>query len=203
MLDSALDYLNSHQEYALLFIFLISLFESLLVVGVIVPGVALLSAIAITAGQISIPLWQVLICAWLGAVMGDAISYGCGYVFRHRIHDVWPFKLHPDWLNQGHAFFNRHGGKSVFFGRFIGPIRPFIPVVAGMMDMKPNRFLFWNLISASAWAPLYLIPPYVLGDTLNIKDWLNWKGVIVMSVFTVIALIVTWLLKKQNQTTPS
>src|SRR4029078_1954051 len=59
------------------------------------------------------------------------------------------------------------GGKSIIFGRFVGPVRPMIPLIAGMMDMTPKRFLIFNILSAIAWAPLYSLPGILIGVSLG------------------------------------
>ncbi|WVM90805.1 VTT domain-containing protein [Halopseudomonas pachastrellae] len=73
------------------------------------------------------------------------------------------FRRHPQWIDRGERFFRRYGWVSVVLGRFIGPIRPIIPLVAGMFDMPAWRFVAINLLSALVWAPAYLIPGYSAG----------------------------------------
>jgi undecaprenyl-diphosphatase len=69
-------------------------------------------------------------------------------------------------LRNGEAFFYRHGGKSVLFGRFVGPVRPVIPVVAGMLGMGPAHFAVLNVLSAIGWALVYILPGVFFGTSL-------------------------------------
>ncbi len=84
--------------------------------------------------------WPVLGWAVAGAVVGDGVSDWLGHHNRERLKEPWPFSRYPDSLARGEQFFRDHGGKRVAFGRFDGPVRAVIPVVAGMMGMAPKKF---------------------------------------------------------------
>jgi len=165
-----MDYVNSltgwlelHPHWAGIITFFISLSESLAVVGLIVPGSVMMTTIGALIGSGVLPVWETIIWAILGAVAGDSASYWLGHHYHEQLKRFWPFRTHPHWLERGEAFFLKHGGKSVFIARFAGPMRPIIPVVAGMLSMQPRRFLMANIISAIAWAPTYMIPGMLLG----------------------------------------
>lgn len=141
-------------------VFLISMCESLAVVGLFIPGII---AMGIIGGLVSAGILEIvptLIWAILGAIAGDGISYYIGRRFKHHLPFYWPFSRFPQWLERGKKFFIDHGGKSIVIGRFVGPVRPFIPVVAGMMSMRPRDFLIANVISAILWAPIYMLPGF-------------------------------------------
>ncbi|WP_110655899.1 bifunctional DedA family/phosphatase PAP2 family protein [Salinicola halimionae] len=147
----------------LVIILAVALIESLAVVGIVVPGVVLLGAAASIAGHDDISVWLVLIAGIVGAFIGDNLSFWLGRTQRRRIPHWWPLKQHPEWLSRGNEFFQRFGILSVVIGRFIGPVRPFIPMIAGMLSMPTRRFVLVNFVSALAWAPVYLLPGYLLG----------------------------------------
>jgi undecaprenyl-diphosphatase len=149
----------------LLVIAIIALVESLALVGVLVPGVVMLTAAASMAGHQEIALPTVLLVAFTGAVIGDGVSFLLGYTQRERVMGLWPLSRHPEWLAQGSRFFRRYGSLSVFFARFVGPVRPIVPMIAGMLHMSPGAFLWANLASAVLWAPAYVLPGYLLGRT--------------------------------------
>jgi len=71
-------------------------------------------------------------------------------------------------LKKGEAFFYRHGGKSILFGRFVGPVRPVIPVVAGILGMRPLHFSVVNVLSAIGWALVYILPGVFFGTSLAV-----------------------------------
>ncbi|MGR6870883.1 DedA family protein [Pseudomonas sp. HK3] len=198
MIDSILIFLSQNPAYIFVAIFVVALCESLAVVGIIVPGVGLITAASIMAGNLQLNVYLLLACAISGAFIGDLISFYIGRIFQPHLPNAWPFKNNPQWITSGHDFFHRHGGKSIFFGRFIGPIRPFIPMVAGMMDMPVRYFMLLNGLSAIAWGLAYLLPSYLLGEAVNIKWLLSWEGLLLLTLITLIAMAASYTLKKNS-----
>ncbi|WP_447556091.1 bifunctional DedA family/phosphatase PAP2 family protein [Vreelandella sp. EE22] len=172
----------------LLLIFLISALESLAVVGLLVPGVVLVTAAASMAGHQGVELPWLLVAAFVGAVVGDGVSFKLGYDYRDQVTRRWPLAQHPEWLGRGARFFERYGIYSVFIGRFVGPVRPIIPLVAGMMRMPPRTFLLANVSSAIVWAPAYVLPGYLLGHTW--QRYLTLPANIETAVFVIAAMVV-------------
>lgn len=185
-----LDWIRDHPNWAGFVVFLISLSESLAIVGLVVPGVVMMTAIGAMMGSGILPFWLTLLWAILGAIAGDGISYWLGYHYHEHLRDFWPFKQFPKLLARGEKFFKEHGGKSIIFGRFVGPVRPMIPVIAGMMDMTPKRFLFFNIVSAIAWAPLYSLPGILIGASLGTLSPEVARRVV---LFILIILLILWV----------
>lgn len=163
VVSTILQWLNENPELAGLATFLISAGESIAVIGTIVPGSVTMTAIGALAGAGVIPLWSTLLWATLGAIVGDGISYWIGHYFKERLRRMWPFKDNPGILEKGEAFVHKYGVASVFIGRFVGPVRALVPVVAGMLGMKPLQFTIANITSAIGWAPAYMLPGIILG----------------------------------------
>ncbi|MDI5892610.1 bifunctional DedA family/phosphatase PAP2 family protein [Halomonas rhizosphaerae] len=180
----------------LLIIAAIALIESLALVGLLVPGVVLMTAATSLAGHQDLALGPVLGAAFLGAVAGDGLSFLLGYTQRERVTVLWPLSRHPEWLARGARFFQRHGTLSVFLGRFVGPVRPVVPLIAGMLRMSPRTFTWANLGSALLWAPAYVLPGYLLGRTWQqlldlpegLNPWLVALGVLVV----ILAVVFSW-----------
>src|SRR5689334_6478304 len=99
-----LEWLNTNPELAGLATFLISAGESVAIIGTIVPGTVMMTAIGALVGAGIIPFWSTLIWAILGAIVGDGISYWFGHYFKDRMHNVWPFRNHPNILASGEKF---------------------------------------------------------------------------------------------------
>lgn len=158
-----IDWLQANPHWAGLATFVISIAESLAIIGLLIPGTIVMGAIGSLVGSGVLPSLSIIAWASAGAIVGDGISYWLGFHYHEHIRVMWPFRLMPGLLKKGETFFLKHGGKSVFMGRFIGPIRPIIPVIAGMMNMSPMRFTIANITSAITWAPAYMLPGYVLG----------------------------------------
>ncbi|MGQ3891121.1 VTT domain-containing protein [Legionella sp. CNM-4043-24] len=156
-------WLETHPHWALFFCFVISFSESVAIIGSIIPGSITMTALGILAGSGIMRIDLTLIAATLGAIAGDGLSYFIGYVYSDRMGSIWPFSRYPLWLEYGKDFFSRHGGKSVLIGRFVGPLRSIIPVIAGMMHMSHLRFFVANVISGIGWACLYVLPGVAIG----------------------------------------
>lgn len=160
-------WMQLHPHWALFFAFIISFAESLVIVGSIVPGSVTMTAIGILAGSGVMRIDLTLLMATLGAIAGDGISYILGYTYSDKLNAMWPFRRNPKWLDYGKDYFTKHGGKSILIGRFVGPLRSVIPVIAGMMHMNHVRFFSANAISAIAWSLVYVLPGIIIGAASN------------------------------------
>lgn len=160
-------WLEQHPAWVAAAIALISFAESFAILGIAVPGVALLGVAAFVAGSGALGLPECLLAAFAGAVAGDGVSFLLGRIFHDDIKRAWPFRRNPEWIANGERFFARHGAKSVAIGRFVGPIRPVIPLVAGILNMRARPFFLINAVSALAWAPVYILPGYYLGAAVD------------------------------------
>lgn len=175
----------------------VALLESLALVGLLIPGVVMLTAAASLAGHGQVSIVALMSSAFLGAILGDGASYWLGRTQRDRISGWWPFSRYPQWMEKGKQFFTRHGIFSIALGRFVGPVRPVIPMVAGMMYMPPARFTIINVISALAWAPAYLLPGYYLGHAWqrmvhlppDVEQWLP----VLLMLIVALAFMLSWL----------
>ena len=132
-----------------------------------------------------VPVW---IAASAGAVLGDGVSYLLGYRFRDHLRDIWPFSRYPRVIDRGQEFFRKHGTKSVVAGRFIGPLRPIIPAVGGMLGMTPSRFVAIDVAACIAWAPSFLLPGMLFGASLQVASEYTGR----LTVMLVILLAVLW-----------
>ena len=159
-----LDFIRAHADWAGVVMFVTAFGESFAFVSLAFPGTTVLIAAGALMAAGTLSYGPVLIGAILGAVLGDSISYWIGGRFGESITRFWPFSRYPDMLPQGIRFFERHGGKSVFIGRFFGPIRAVIPLAAGMMRMGRGRFWFANVTSAIVWAPMLLLVGDAVGE---------------------------------------
>lgn len=160
------DWLMANPHWAGVVMFALAAAESLAGVGILVPGITAFFAIGSLIGVDVLNFWSMLICAIAGAIVGDNLSFWLGKHYRDRLWRVWPLSRYPELPVQGQQFFAKHGGKSVIFGRFVGPIRAIVPAVAGMSNMSSTRFFAVNVFSAILWAPLVLIPGMLFGEAI-------------------------------------
>ena len=164
LVQPTLDFIAAHSSWAAAIMFITAFGESFAFVSLLFPGTSMLIAAGTLMAAGSLPYLPIVAGAIAGAVLGDTISFWIGHRFGGGIARVWPFSRNPELLSGGIKFFARHGGKSVFIGRFFGPIRAVIPLAAGVMRMPRDRFWFANVTSAIVWAPMLLLVGDAVGD---------------------------------------
>lgn len=184
-----LNWLNGHPGWGIAIVFGVSFVESLALVGILLPGIVILFGVGALIGLGLLDMVPVWIAASLGAFLGDALSYALGHRFRGHLLDLWPFSRYPGLMERGTRFFHAHGAKSVVAGRFIGPLRPIIPAVGGMLGMQPARFLLVDIPACILWAPSFLLPGMLFGASLEVASEYTGR----LAVMLVISLAILWL----------
>jgi len=190
-----LDYFSNHPDWALLVVFLISLGEALLVIGLFVPSTAVLIGAGTLVGAGKLPLWPVLIATTLGCISGDQLSFWAGRLFGERLRSMWPLRNYPHLLAKGEAYVKEHGGKSIAIGRFVPGIKSVVPGIAGMFGMGQLFFLTVNIASGIAWAALHVLPGVALGQALSLAGELSGRLLIVLVILLCILAIGGWLVR--------
>jgi membrane protein DedA with SNARE-associated domain len=156
-------FIAQHNQWAMLVLFVLLALESF---GLPVPGETALIACSVLASQGSLSIVTVLVVASTAAIFGDNAGYwvartgGRTWLERHRLTRAYAEKYIP----KGERFFARHGGKAVFFGRFIAVLRVTSAWIAGISHMDWWRFLAWNAAGGVVWATLIGLISYYLGD---------------------------------------
>jgi membrane protein DedA with SNARE-associated domain len=151
-------FVRDHQAWAPFIVAALAFGESLAFVSLLVPATVILLAIGALIGAAGIPFWQVWLGAMLGAVAGDTVSYFIGRHFKDSAYRVWPLSQHPQLVERGERLFARWGSVGVFVGRFFGPARAVVPLIAGIFAMPLVLFQAVNFSSASVWAVVVLAP---------------------------------------------
>lgn len=119
----------------------------------------------------------------IGAVIGDSIGYYLGKHKGRKFIDRKSRFINPKYIEKVDAYFKSHGGKSVFIGRFIGILRPFVAFVAGMHHMKYSKFLFYNVTSGFLWSTLYILIGYFLSKQAKaIIGWINNTSYLIVGI---------------------
>ncbi len=195
-LQPLLDWVTLHPVWSGLIVFLIAMGESLAMVGLIIPGVVLMFGVGALISTGNLEFWPVFWWAVAGAFCGDALSFLLGYRFRDRLENARPFRRRPAMLTQGREFFGRYGGRSIVLGRFVGPMRAVVPVVAGMMRMPVGRFLVIDALSALAWAPAYLFPGMVFGASLELAAEVATRLVVLLLMLLATLWFTFWFVRR-------
>jgi membrane protein DedA with SNARE-associated domain len=157
------EFVRDHGEWAAPIVFALAFAESLAFISLLVPAWAALVGIGALISSGGVNFWPVWIAASLGAALGDWLSYWIGLKLEYSVQHIWPLSRHPDLIPRGEAFVKTWGIPGIFIGRFFGPLRASVPLVAGIFEMPYWRFQFANFSSAFVWAAVLL----TLGDAIS------------------------------------
>lgn len=144
-------------------VFVAALFETVLGVGLIVPGSALLLVGGVAVSDYHEKVLFVIGAAFLGALLGDNVNYYLGRTYGYRWVKEEKKILAIRHFEEGERFFERHGGKSVLLGRFVPVIKEIVPFIAGMVQMDRKRFMIYNALGALGWATKWVGLGYLFG----------------------------------------
>ncbi|WP_349747035.1 bifunctional DedA family/phosphatase PAP2 family protein [Pseudomonas frederiksbergensis] len=203
-LDSVTGWLTVNPQWLAMAVFVVACVECLAIAGLIVPGTVLLFAVAVLAGSGALSLGETLLLGFLGGVLGDIVSYFLGRHFHQNIRRLPGLRHHPEWIAGAEAYFQRYGIASLLVGRFIGPLRPMLPMVAGMFDMPFPRFAAVSLLAAAGWSVAYLIPGWATGAAIRLPlpegFWLE-AGVVAGSIAVMVGLSITSSMRRHRKAT--
>ncbi len=160
LIPRATAFIAQHGIWAGPIVGLLAFGESLAVVGLLVPATAMMIAVGGLIGAGVVDPIPIIAWAVVGAVVGDWISYSIGRRIGPAAYRRWPLNRHRPMVARARLFFRRYGFLSIFAGRFLGPIRATIPLVAGVMEMDRRRFQLANVASALLWVPVMFAPGY-------------------------------------------
>ncbi|KWS40009.1 bifunctional DedA family/phosphatase PAP2 family protein [Pseudomonas syringae] len=168
LLNGMTGWLTANPSWVAVAIFLVAFTECVAIVGIVVPGTVIMFAIAALAGSGILPLSEVLLLGFLGGLLGDAVSYFIGRRFHQNIRQLPGLRTHPEWMEGAEKYFHRYGIASLLVGRFIGPLRPMLPMIAGMCDMPLPRFVAVSVLAAAGWSIAYLMPGWAAGAAIRL-----------------------------------
>jgi membrane protein DedA with SNARE-associated domain len=154
--NQIIEFVRANQVWAAPIVFVLAFGESLAFISLLLPAWAVLVGMGALIQTSGISFWPIWIAASVGAALGDWLSYWIGYKFEHAIADKWPLNRHPQLIPRGEAFMAKWGMLGIFIGRFFGPLRAAVPLVAGIFQMDYWRFQFANWTSAFVWAGVIL-----------------------------------------------
>jgi len=157
-IDPLIAFVSAHAWLAYLTLFLAALLEAVPVVGSVIPGSTIILALSALVPGGDLQLEGVLAAAISGAVLGDGSAFWIGHRSQREILSAWPMTNYPGVVAQSEAFFRRWGTLAVFFARFVPPIRAFVPITAGALDMPPLRFYAVNIPAILLWASAHVLP---------------------------------------------
>jgi membrane protein DedA with SNARE-associated domain len=199
LIDQLVLFIQNNQSWAGLVIFLMAFGESLFVLGIFIPATVLLFATGTLIATGILDAGTILFWGIIGAIVGDALSFWLGRwmgpkFLRHRY-----LNAHRRQVARARLFFYRYGFLAVLIARFLGPLRCFIPTVAGVMGMPEMRFQIANVISAILWLPALLAPGYLASLSVEALKQGNHSTIYSLVGLAVITVII-WLVLRQRRT---
>ncbi len=192
-IDPVLTFIAENPGLAGLICFLAAMGEALFIIGLFVPTTVVLVGAGTLVGLGKLDPVPLFIWTTLGATAGDAISYWIGYRFKDRIKSMWPLNKYEHMIVSGEKFFERHGGKSVFFGRFVPGVKSVVPGIAGMAGMNFTRFSVVNVTSAFAWTIAHMGPGIIAGSALNAIGQISGRLAFVLGALLLIIFLIVML----------
>lgn len=194
LIPRATAFIAEHGVWAGPIVGMLAFGESLAVVGLFIPATALMIAVGGLIGTGTVDPLPVMLWAMGGAVLGDWLSYTLGRWIGPSIYRRWPLNRHRPMVARARLFFRRYGFVSIFIGRFLGPIRATIPLVAGVMEMGHRRFQLANVTSAVLWVPVMFAPGYFAVRSVGSLEHISESHLIgigaVVAVLTVAATMI-------------
>ncbi|MBN2116390.1 MAG: DedA family protein [Anaerolineales bacterium] len=180
--------------YAILF--LIIFMETGFVVTPFLPGDSLLFAAGTFAALGSLNVWLLIVLLIVAAIGGDTVNYWIGHYLGDRAYNIkW---IKREYLDRTHAFFEKHGGKTIFLARFVPIVRTFAPFVAGMGKMSYGYFFSYNVFGGIFWVLLFTLMGFFFGNIPWVKR--NFEIVIVAIILISVLPAVWEALKARRET---
>lgn len=186
--------LTHSTEVALLVLFLLVLAESTALVGLIVPGTVLMITMGSLIGAGEMDFWLACSVGFIAALLGDVLSYWLGHRYRRQLHRLKLVRQHRRLLLQARDVLRNHGPTGIFVGRFLGPTRPVLPMVAGMLSMSPKRFMPACILACLLWSPMYFLPGILAGAAYGLgeTDAFHFPTLLIISIALCITAI--WMI---------
>jgi membrane-associated protein len=184
------------QGYALLFAIVFS--ETGLLAGFFLPGDSLLFTVGVVAGAGGLNIWAIMGVLIVAAVVGDGVGYLLGRkagVSVYNRPDSRFFK--KEHLIRTQAFYDKHGGKTIIYARFVPIVRTFAPFIAGVAQMDYPRFLSFNIFGGIGWVVSMTMAGYFLGDNEIVRK--HFEKVIIGIVFVSILPILIEYLRSRGR----
>ena len=169
--------------------------ETGVVITPFLPGDSLLFAAGAIAATGGLNVWILFALLVSAAILGDTVNYWIGNRIGHRAFSGNIRFLKREHLVRTHAFYEKHGGKTIFLARFLPIIRTFAPFVAGVGEMSYPRFLAWNVGGGVVWVALFLFAGYGFGNVPVVKE--NFSLVILAIIFLSVVPIAYEFLKQR------
>ncbi len=164
---------HQHGAAAYMLLFLIVFAETGLVFMAFLPGDSLLFVAGAITASGALHVLPLIATITIGAILGNALNFAIGSWLGHKIYDGSIRWIDRVSLDRTHAFFERHGGKTLIAARFVPVVRSFAPLVAGASEMRAQRFQLFSALGAFLWSVLLVGGGYLFGNVAIVRDHLG------------------------------
>lgn len=187
--------INQYGAWTYAILFLVIFIETGFVVTPFLPGDSLLFAAGTFAALGSLNVWLLMGLLMVAAIGGDTVNYWIGHYLGDRAYQVkW---IKRQYLDRTHAFFQKHGGKTIFLARFVPIVRTFAPFVAGMGHMSYAYFFSYNVFGGIVWVVLFTMLGFFFGNIPFVKK--NFELVIIAIILLSVLPAVWEALKARRE----
>jgi len=195
------DIIAQYGAWTLALLFIIVFMETGVVVTPFLPGDSLIFAAATFAARGALNPWAMFILISIAAVAGDTLNYWIGHRVGAKAYTGEIRWIKKEYMERTHAFFEKHGGKTIFLARFVPIVRTFAPFVAGVSQMPYGYFIRWNFIGGISWVAIFTPLGYFFGNLPFVQD--NFELVILaILVISVVPVIVEALKARKEMQKP-
>jgi membrane-associated protein len=181
--------INQYGAWTYAILFAVIFLETGVVVFPILPGDSLLFAAGTFAALGSMNIYLLVGLLMLAAILGDTVNYSIGHYLGERAYNIKFLK--KEYFDRTHAFFEKHGGKTIFLARFVPIVRTFAPFVAGIGKMSYTYFITYNFVGGIVWVLLFTLAGYFFGNIPFVRK--NFELVIVAIILlSAVPMAVEW-----------
>jgi len=180
-----------------LLLFLVVFAESGLLVGFFLPGDSLLFTVGIVAGAGKLQIGTIIAMLAAASIIGDGIGFLLGSTLGYRLFQNPRSRIfRREYLDRTHAFYERHGGKTIIYAKFVPIIRTFAAFIAGVGKMNYARFLTFNIVGAIGWVTLMITLGYKLGGIPFIRQ--NFEKVVLLIIAVSLVPVALQIVKSRK-----
>ncbi|RPJ28754.1 MAG: DedA family protein [Chloroflexi bacterium] len=179
--------INQYGTWTYAILFLVIFMETGFVVTPFLPGDSLLFAAGTFAALGSLNVWLLIVLLIIAAIGGDTVNYWIGHYLGDRAYNIkW---IKKEYLDRTHAFFQKHGGKTIFLARFVPIVRTFAPFVAGMGKMSYGYFFSYNVFGGIVWVLMFTLMGFFFGNIPWVKS--NFE-IVIVAIILISVLPAVW-----------
>lgn len=188
-------------------VFIISFLESFTLTGLVLPGMILMGGLGTLIGKGKLNFYHAWLFSTIGCIIGDIFSYYFGLKFNKKIKKMFLFKKNKKLIKKIQIFLYQYHFITVFIGKFIGPSRPLIPIISGILKLSFYKFLFPNILACVFWPVIYFLPGILTYITVKLFSNTSYSYYFFISIllFFIITLLlcyilwIKWNLKKKEK----